>query len=231
MDIEYFQSVLPPSFQSSLPSRDWVSDVSIGRQGILSASYDGSATLWSLNSEQIAKASHDLPVLSACISQNHLISGGMDRRIQIQSLNHDSAQYSFEYHQAPVSTLRANPHAAEHASFLSGSWDGGIALWSTNPDFETKQTQSSTSSGPAKKRRKMPDTSLKGLRPVHALSPSNPTTSATVCRAIFDKTNAARAWSAGADHAVRSWDLELGIAVQSRVSGLREFFPTLSCSW
>lgn len=220
--MEYFQSVLPPSFQSSLPAKDWVSDVSITSQGILSASYDGTATLWSTSGQQLAQVSHDLPVLSACIAGDRLISGGMDRRIQVHTLPSEGqeaaqTQYSFEHHRAPVASLRASPHASTHPRFLSSSWDGGLALWSVDPALETRETSSSSSG--SKKRRKVQHATahLKGLRPLQVLAQPDASTSASVNRALFDKTTDSRAWSAGADHALRSWDLELAAVTQSRV--------------
>lgn len=210
-----------------------MSDVSIHPQCILSASYDGTATLWSTSSQQLAQVSHDLPVLSACIAGKYLVSGGMDRRIQIHTLptpdvSQPQLQYSFEWHQAPIASLRANPHSADTPRFLSSSWDGAIALWAVDSALETKDVTSG-SQVPSKKRRKTQSattSSTKALRPLHILAqPEASSSSPAVNRAVFDKTSASKAWSAGADHALRSWDLELAMATQSRVRSYSFFFP------
>lgn len=155
-----------------------------------------------------------------------LVSGGMDRRIQIHTVPADPTasqhlDYSFEYHQAPISSLRASPHSA--SNFLSSSWDGALALWSIDAAYETKDASSSQASGPSsKKRRKTAQDGStfpsKALRPQQVLINNDSANGSTIHRALFDRAHQNRAWSASADHSVKCWDLEHGLSTQSRVS-------------
>ncbi|SCV67941.1 BQ2448_62 [Microbotryum intermedium] len=94
LEIEYLPSTLPPQLESTIPSQDWVSDISLGVNGtILTSSYAGTLSCFSTldPSSSITFHGHDLSVLSCCYVHNPaghsslrtesgwVASGGMDR--------------------------------------------------------------------------------------------------------------------------------------------------------
>ncbi|SGY37649.1 BQ5605_C003g01851 [Microbotryum silenes-dioicae] len=115
LEIEYLPSTLPPQLESTIPSQDWVSDISLGVNGsvviwtllrnlsdqkaILTSSYAGTLSYIStLNpSNPLTFHGHDLSVLSCCYVHNPagqlssraesgwIASGGMDRVARVWS--------------------------------------------------------------------------------------------------------------------------------------------------
>ncbi|KDE06923.1 hypothetical protein MVLG_02810 [Microbotryum lychnidis-dioicae p1A1 Lamole] len=100
LEIEYLPSTLPPQLESTIPSQDWVSDISLGVNGaILTSSYAGTLSYISTldPSNPLTFHGHDLPVLSCCYVHNPagqsssraesgwIASGGMDRVARVWS--------------------------------------------------------------------------------------------------------------------------------------------------
>jgi ribosome biogenesis protein YTM1 len=152
----------------------------------------------------------------------------MDRVIRVNRLSaavedeeaqrNASLAYLLPLHSQPVASVRSSPHSS--TGLLSASWDGLVALWSLTAAYEgaADDDVDVASSARARKKRKTAGASnghagATRLAPVHVLQGHV----GQVGRAIFDREDAKRAYSAGWDHSVRSWDLEVGGQTSTRV--------------
>ena len=209
LELEYFQSVLPPKHAATLPTQDWVNDVQIKGDTYLSACYDGSVSLFTSSATAPTTIqTSSLPTLSACFVQDRIASAGMDRVIRIHSsINADAkVQYSLATHTGPISSVRSSK-----GKILSASWDGLVALWTLD---EAYKTDSVIEERGKKRRKKAPVGEGITLGPSQVMRGHKD----TVSKAIFDRTEEGKAYSVGQDHTVRTWDLETGVQSDLRVS-------------
>ncbi|GAA5894528.1 hypothetical protein JCM8208_006265 [Rhodotorula glutinis] len=243
LEVEFLPSTLPPQLESTLPSEDWVSDVSIAVRGsILTASYAGTL---SLQSNDLARGTnltftgHDLSALSATYvpvplgsdDKRWVASGGMDRvgRVwdySIPPLSLDAEPtvpaptclYTLSLHQAPISSVRSRPlplastSATPAPHLLTAGWDGLIGLWDLTPGVN--EGEADLEGADRKKKRRRQSTTIVNKAPSAVLRGHT----GKISRALFDRSDVTKAYSAGWDHTVRSWDLSVGEETSSKTS-------------
>ncbi|TFY57360.1 hypothetical protein EVJ58_g7071 [Rhodofomes roseus] len=146
LEIEYFESVMPPQKMSTLPHEDWVSSVSCQLPGYLfTASYDGTIRTFDYSQKLLHSAAiHTAPTTSICLvpsssSSKHFIASAshdLTARLTTLSLPSDSSKpvesqtvTSLHLHTAPLASISAN---ASGSHLLTASWDGLIGVWDTS---------------------------------------------------------------------------------------------------
>lgn len=201
-------------------------------RAILTSSYAGTLSLHQPTSYpqgDLTFAGHDQSVLSTCYVPHPLgsqteawvASGGMDRVGRVWSYAVPSASdllngtpvdlpktvYTLSLHQAPIASVRARPLPLDRSTptasphVLTAGWDGVVGVWDLTPGVNEGEPQEDGSQ--RKKRRKQAPGTVINKSPVSVLTGHQ----GKVSRAIFDRTTAETAYSAGWDHTVRSWDL------------------------
>lgn len=213
------------------------------RRAILTSSYAGTLSLHSSHlATDLTFAGHDLSALSACYvphplgSTTHgwIASGGMDRVGRVWQydlptpesalLNPDvpaplpSTLYTLNLHTAPISSVRsralplsgATATASPH--LLTAGWDGVVGVWDLTPGVN--EGEPTEEGAPKRKRRKQAPGTVIAKSPVSVLLGHT----GKVSRAIFDRTDAAVAYSAGWDHTVRQWDLSVAAEATAKTS-------------
>ncbi|WVQ69070.1 ribosome biogenesis protein YTM1 [Kwoniella botswanensis] len=156
IDVEYVRSTLPPQEVGRVEVEDWVSGLSLSRNGyILLSSYLSHLQILPLSSASTSSALYTLPLptslgATCCTwispsSQDKdilLAAGGVDRLTHvytIPSLSPDNTTaprelYTLHGHTGPVSSIVASSSGQE---LISGSWDGDINFYvlpSTEPE-------------------------------------------------------------------------------------------------
>ncbi|BGP15196.1 hypothetical protein JCM10213_000854 [Rhodosporidiobolus nylandii] len=241
LDVEFLPSTLPPQLESTQPSEDWVSDVSVAVRGaLLTASYAGTLSLQAADlPSSLTFAGHDQSVLSACYvphplgseEKRWIASGGMDRvgrvweyTVPPLSLTSETpvpapqTLYTLSLHQAPISSVRSRPlpstSTAPTASphLLTAGWDGLVGLWDLSPGVN--EGDALEEDGDRKKKRRRQSTTVVNKTPLTVLQGHV----GKVSRAVFDRNDVTKAYSAGWDHSVRSWDLSIGAETSSKTS-------------
>lgn len=200
----------------------------------LTGCYNATVSLFSTTGQRQATITgHSQPVLSTCWlgdSEDLIASGGMDRIIRVNRLSSPAAldattieepqrtaalTYLLPLHSQPVSSVRSSSLPSTAPRLLSAGWDGLVALWSLSSAYEG--ATAGEEEVRAKKKRKTaarPDeTGAKKLAAVHVLQGHT----GQVARAVFDREEVRKAYSAGWDHSVRTWDLEAGSQLSTRV--------------
>ncbi|ORY59879.1 ribosome biogenesis protein YTM1 [Leucosporidium creatinivorum] len=251
LEIEYLPSTLPPQLESTLPSEDWVSDVSLAIRGaVLTSSYAGTLSLHSSAlpaPSNITFSGHDQSALSACYVPHPLgaegkqwvASGGMDRLGRVWeystpsiSLTNPTTElpvpttlYTLNLHTAPISSVRSRtlpltstPTASPH--LLTAGWDGIVGVWDLTPGVNEGEPQEDGSERKKKRRKQAPGTMKLTLPLFCSQTPVSVLRGHTgkVSRALFDRTDADKAYSAGWDHTVRSWDLSVASETNVKTS-------------
>ncbi|KAH7921924.1 ribosome biogenesis protein YTM1 [Leucogyrophana mollusca] len=235
LEIEYFESVLPPQRMSSLPHEDWVSSISSQiPQHILTASYDGHIRLFDYSQSLLVDVpAHGAAITSACpvpsssqdaessvvASASHDLTARLTR-ISLSPSTSASPRFhslaSLHLHTLPLSSISPNTTGTH---LLTASWDGLIGLWDTNiPDNDDPVPLSllpdSHSDQPKKKRKVTASTDAKRKVPLSIFkSHTN-----RVSKALFspDSGNGnGKAYSCGFDSTVRTWDVEMGVCVDT----------------
>ncbi|KAK4052246.1 ribosome biogenesis protein ytm1 [Microbotryomycetes sp. JL221] len=241
LEIEYLPSTLPPQLDSTLPSQDWVSDVSLAvKDSILSASYAGTLSLVSPNLPTSASPltfnGHDQSVLSctyvshplASAGKQWVASGGMDRIARVWEYDSSPSAttvtpqtlYTLPLHSGPISSVRARPTGITSTTsphILTAGWDGVIGVWNLTPGINEGQLDDADEfkedgQGRKKKRRKQQTTEIKSKSAVNVLRGHQ----GKISSAIFDSASNNTVYSTGWDHTVRSWDLETGVETASK---------------
>ncbi|BGP54826.1 hypothetical protein JCM8202_003333 [Rhodotorula sphaerocarpa] len=243
LEVEFLPSTLPPQLESTTPSEDWVSDISLAVRGaVLTASYAGTLSLQHNDlppPSTLSFSGHDLSVLSACYVPHPLgsedkrwvASGGMDRvgrvwEYSIPPLSLEtpaevpapSTLYTLSLHQAPISSVRSRPLPSSSTAsttaphLLTAGWDGLIGLWDLTPGVN--EGEADLEGADRKKKRRRQSTMVVNKTPMAALRGHT----GKISRAVFDRADATKAFSAGWDHTVRSWDLSIGAETSSKVS-------------
>ncbi|KAG9307915.1 WD40-repeat-containing domain protein [Chiua virens] len=231
LEIEYFESILPPQRVTTLPHEDWVSSISCRiSKHFLTASYDGHIRLFNYAQEPVRDISaHQAPISSVCVVPHSELT---DESVLIASASHDltasltrvslvpdaspSSQTlaSLHLHTSPLSSV-ASDHTGSH--LLTASWDHLIGVWDTTipTQDEVAPTSDPASSSDRTKRRKIAN----GADQERAKR-KGPTTvlkshTARVSKAAFLPGSNKRAYSCGFDSTVRSWDVALGACVDT----------------
>ncbi|GAA5958116.1 hypothetical protein JCM21900_002916 [Sporobolomyces salmonicolor] len=243
LEVEFLPSTLPPQLESTLPSEDWVSDVSVSVRGaILTASYAGTLSLQSSAlppPSTLTFVGHDLSALSATYvphplgseDKHWIASGGLDRvgrvweyTIPPLSLTAETAPpapttiHTLSLHQAPISSVRSRPLPLSSTTptssphLLTASWDGLIGVWDLTPGVN--EGDADLEGADRKKKRRRQSTTVVNKSPVSVLRGHTN----KVSRAVFDRNDVTKAYSAGWDHTVRSWDLSIGAESSSKTS-------------
>ncbi|BGP39129.1 ribosome bioproteinsis protein ytm1 [Rhodotorula kratochvilovae] len=243
LEVEFLPSTLPPQLESTLPSEDWVSDVSVAVRGaILTASYAGTLSLQSNDlpaGTSLTFVGHDLSALSTTYvpvplgseDKRWVASGGLDRvgrvwEYSIPPLSLDAEPtvpaptclYTLSLHQAPISSVRSRPlpltsttpTSAPH--LLTAGWDGLIGLWDLTPGANEGEVE--LEGADRKKKRRRQSTTVVNKSPSAVLRGHT----GKISRAVFDRSDMTKAYSAGWDHSVRSWDLSVGEETSSKTS-------------
>ncbi|KAG1768606.1 ribosome biogenesis protein YTM1 [Suillus placidus] len=224
LEIEYFESVMPPQRMSELPHEDWVSSVSCQiPQHFVTASYDGHLRLFDYSRNPLLDISvHQAPITSVCVLPSPLAE--TDSRI-LASSSHDltacltrislgsegpsaSTVASLHLHTSPLSSISTD---ASGSHLLTSSWDGLIGVWDTSipNDHQVHLDRGDD----RKKRRKTAPENIKRKTPIAVLKSHT----ARVSKALFAAGEHAKgkAYSCGFDSTVRSWDVESGVCINT----------------
>ncbi|KAF7795722.1 hypothetical protein EIP86_006887 [Pleurotus ostreatoroseus] len=237
LEIEYFESVMPPQKITSLPHEDWVSSVSCREKGcFVTASYDGAlrifdysqallqsvpvheAALTSVeivpcqetgeNSRVIATASHDL---TARLTRVPLSATSSETSAQVLA--------SLHLHTAPLTSVASN---ASGSHLLTASVDGLIGFWDTTvPEKDDVPPEDVHSGSDRKKRRRLDDGEIRTKRkaPLAVLKSHT----AQVSKAAFLQGKSENALSVGLDSTVRTWDTEHGVCTHTITASSKPF--------
>ncbi|OBZ77049.1 Ribosome biogenesis protein YTM1 [Grifola frondosa] len=241
LEIEYFESVMPPQRMSTLPHEDWVSSISCQIAGyFLTACYDGNIRAFDYSQKLLQTIpTHNAPVSSICIiptpsapSESHLIASAshdLTARITRLTLTPDSSTASppqtlasLHLHTAPLSSISANSSGTH---VLTSSWDGLIGVWNTSiPTIDEVPLDDTQAGAERKRRRKMGDGDdaprPRRKAPAAVLKSHTARVSKVVFgRAEQDKT----AYSCGFDSTVRVWDVENEICTNTITASSKPF--------
>ncbi|EJD01960.1 WD40 repeat-like protein [Fomitiporia mediterranea MF3/22] len=229
LEIEYVESLLPPTRIAGMPHDDWVSDVSCGMQGhFVTANYDGLLRVFDSSQSLVHTISgHNAAVTSVCTisstpdglgRSNDVIvaSASHDRTARLTSYNPDSktsrALASLHLHTSPISSILSSPDG-EH--LLTAGWDNLIGLWDSKVPSSDETDASSTDEPKSRKRRRL--ATGNGSSEAKRKAPSAVLKSHTgrVTAAIFSSTDGKRAYSASLDATVRTWDIDTEICLHT----------------
>ncbi|KAH8105085.1 ribosome biogenesis protein YTM1 [Cristinia sonorae] len=236
LEIEYFESVMPPQKMSSLPHEEWVSAVTCQVPGyFLTAAYDGQIRVFDYSQKLVQTIPiHDAPATSLTVvgqastdSDSFLIASAshdLTARITRTTLAEDgsgkpSAQTlaSLHLHTAPIASI-ASTSSGSH--LLTASWDNLIGVWDT---IIPAADEVPVEDGPErKKRRKNADDNASKPKRKAPLSVLKSHT-ARVSKAIFAPASNSRAYSAGFDSTVRTWDVENAVCTDTITASSKPF--------
>ncbi|KAI1783158.1 WD40 repeat-like protein [Ganoderma leucocontextum] len=233
LEIEYFESVMPPQRMSSLPHEDWVSSISCQIPGyFLTASYDGAVRVFDYSQKLLHTVSaHTAPVSSIAVVPSHdshlIASASHDltahlTRIDLSPIAGPSKAQtlaSLHLHTAPLSSVAAN---ASGSHILTSSWDGLIGLWDTSiPTADEVPADETAGGGDRKKRRKVTEDS-EAVRPKRkAPAAVLKSHTARISRVVFGRDGSA--YSCGFDSTVRTWDVENGVCAATITASSKPF--------
>ncbi|KAG8219133.1 WD40-repeat-containing domain protein, partial [Butyriboletus roseoflavus] len=231
LEIEYFESVLPPQRMTTLPHEDWVSSISCRiSQHFLTGSYDGHIRLFDYAQQLVRDVpAHQAPITSVCVVPSF---GSTDESVVIASTSHDltasltrisllpdaspSSQTlaSLHLHTSPLSSISSD-HTGSH--LLTASWDHLIGFWDTTipAQDEVEPTSDLASSSERKKRRKIASEADQGHAKRKAPTTVLKSHTARVSKADFAPGSIERAYSCGFDSTVRTWDVESGVCMDT----------------
>ncbi|KAI0717822.1 WD40 repeat-like protein [Cerioporus squamosus] len=239
LEIEYFESVMPPQRMSTLPHEDWVSSISCQLPGyFLTASYDGAIRIFDYSQQLLhTSAPHSAPVSSICLvpepsraaddGSHFVASASQDltaclTRIALSPSSPNPKSHtlaSLHLHTAPVSSVSASPSGAH---LLTSSWDGLIGLWDTS--IPAAHEVPADELAERKKRRKLAqEDGAEAPRPKRkAPAAVLKSHTARVSRAVFGP-GASLAYSCGFDSTVRTWDVENGVCTSTITASSKPF--------
>ncbi|KAL5478615.1 YTM1_2 [Sanghuangporus weigelae] len=228
LEIEYVESLLPPSRLAGIPHDDWVSGVSLGIQGhFVSTSYDGLVRVFDQSQILVhALSGHTGPVTSVSVlsgSQNSdeviLASSSHDTTARLVSYNTvtktSQALASLHLHSSPVSSISSSSSGTH---LLTAGWDSLIGVWDTHIPPSDEVDLPSVDEGKNRKRRRIANggddtASPKRKTPLSVLKSHT----SRVAAALFSSTDEKQAYSASLDSSIRKWDIEVGICLHSQI--------------
>ena len=202
LDIEYVQSIVPPSHNKSFPHRDWISDVAIHEGFVLTSGYDGRAIVWNYEGEQVYCSPAEARSLKcvAWAGQAGFLAGGMDRNIRLWNVDAGQliCQVEFKGHTEQVDSLDCNPSG----KVLSAGADGLVGLWDIVSAREANKEESVTSAESNKKKRRI-IANMPNVKPLVMLEGH----SLPVSDVMFDRKDETIGYSVGWDTTLRTWHL------------------------
>ncbi|KAH0825813.1 WD40-repeat-containing domain protein [Lanmaoa asiatica] len=231
VEIEYFESVLPPQRITKLPHEDWVSSISCRiSQHFLTASYDGHIRLFDYAQQLVRDVSaHQAPITSVCVvpsrastdesvliaSASHDLTGSLTRVSLIPDVSPSfQTLASLHLHTSPLTSITSD-HTGSH--LLTASRDHLIGFWDTAipAHDEVGPTSELTSPFDRKKRRKIASEAEEPREKRKAPTTVLKSHTARVSKAKFAPGSNERAYSCGFDSTVRTWDVESGVCVDT----------------
>ncbi|KAI0001690.1 WD40-repeat-containing domain protein [Russula vinacea] len=216
LEVEYIESVMPPTKLAALPHEEWVSSISCSVPGhFITGSYDGALRVFDRGQTLFHTAPfHAAPITSFAIvpSQQAAPTDDDDDRLLVVTASHDrTAQISrvsldgtrtasmplatLHLHDAPVADVASSQ---DGKNILTAGWDGLIGLWSAEIPEKTR----SRSRRRSRRRNAKSGGSAKRRGSVKTKAPS------ACCARIRRVWNAV---SCGFDSTVRTWDVERGL--------------------
>ncbi|TCD62051.1 ribosome bioproteinsis protein ytm1 [Steccherinum ochraceum] len=238
LEIEYFESVMPPQKMSSIPHEEWVSAVSCQVPGyFVTAAYDGQVRIFDYSQQLLRTIPiHDASATSVVVigqpsaSAEHnsylIASASHDMTARITKTpfgGSDSDEQSavtlasLHLHTAPIASIASNLPGSH---LLTASWDNLIGIWDTI--IPSADEVPADDAPERKKRRKNADNSAskpKRKAPIGVLKSHT----ARVSKAIFSPTASNKAFSVGFDSTVRTWDVENAVCTDTITASSKPF--------
>ncbi|KAI8802622.1 WD40-repeat-containing domain protein [Cladochytrium replicatum] len=205
LDVEYVDSVLPPTPAASFVHDDWISGIAVHRESslILTGTYDGLARLWTRSGDVALSfqgvhesAVKDVALIAEDEHRGTCFTASMDQNAIEWTFDTKTKSVEpilrFEGHQGSVESLSLN---VDENMLATASCDGTVKVWSiSTEDVDDVEVQTDN-----KKRRKVEKTipNAKQLLSFDAHSGG----------ALSVDFSATHMYSGGSDHAVRCWDI------------------------
>ncbi|KLO17794.1 WD40 repeat-like protein [Schizopora paradoxa] len=228
LELEYVESLMPPSHLSSIPHDDWVSSVSCRIDGrFVTGSYDGQVRLFDSSQKLVHSFSaHEAPLTSMKVLQRGqddvvIATASQDTTARLTSLSYSSSPSSktlasLHLHTNTISSISASSSGTH---LLTGSWDSLIGIWDTSipeadqvPTDDRKKRRKVNENGDAP-RRKGPVGIMKGH-------------TGRITSVEFSDDDK-YAFSAGLDSSIRCWDVENEICIGSVIASTKPFLSIL----
>ncbi|KAG8807261.1 ribosome biogenesis protein ytm1, partial [Serendipita sp. 399] len=221
LEIEYFESLMPPKLLTAFAGEEWVGEVNCQIKGyILTASYDSVVRIYDHAQTLLGTVEgHSGPVSTACWipgfnpdSPQGVVTGSHDGTVRITPIQdiasmptHEEllATASLRLHTSPLSSVAASTNGSH---ILTAGWDGLLGLFTTQIP-EEDEVFDDQEPVPRKKRRRVEtnDHQPKRKTPVHVLRSHT----SKVTRGLFNK-NEKDGYSCSLDSTIRTWDIEIG---------------------
>ena len=240
INLQYVRSLIPPLYEASFEHDDWVSSVDVlsgsspagrwaratvvaGQERILSGSYDGLLRVWNKSGQIIATSAsasaggHTASIKCAkFISPTQIASSAMDRTIRIWKYTEAEDHFSAELkptlelygHKGYIYTIAV--HGPSNR-ILSAAADNTIGIWTT---VKSAAPEAVTTLLPIKRGKAGPSTSTPQRGPLSFITAHT----APVQAVIFNPLDPTVAYSASADHTVRTFDLTTSSLVDTRTT-------------
>ncbi|KAI0308141.1 WD40-repeat-containing domain protein [Multifurca ochricompacta] len=221
LEIEYIESVMPPTRLAALPHEEWVSSISCSVPG---QSLPHELIRWYIPHIDRAQTLlhtapwHPAPITSFTIVSSNKASSEQD--VLVVTASHDrTAQISraslngtettstplatLHLHDAPIADVASNQSGNR---ILTAGWDGLIGLWSSSiPEIDEVPLEAIAAPERKKRRKVQEDGSVKTKAPSAVLRSHTARVSAVKFSSADD------AVSCGFDSTIRTWDVERGL--------------------
>ncbi|KAH8548870.1 WD40-repeat-containing domain protein [Umbelopsis sp. PMI_123] len=221
IDIEYVESMLPPTPISAFQHDDWISSVKgqHSSQLFLTGSYDSMVRLWNMSGECVATldghADAVKSVAFGAATENEAVvfSSSLDQTVMAWEYSLVDSSYRVLYqcrgHKGSVEAVAVDQSKTQ---FATASADSTVKVWATiDPSEEESIDYLDTKN---KKRRKTSNTENHKIKTFCQTLNGHvgPVTSVT-----FDNKDSNVVYTGGWDHSIRSWDVEQQINVTTKV--------------
>ena len=236
LTLQYVRSLIPPVYQASFEHDDWVSGVDVMGQRAVSSSYDGVIRVWTPSGESIAaggKSEGGHSRRADCVkwlSEKQLVSAGLDFKMVVwdYSEGEDGSSGKLKASMELYGHEKKWNSIAVHGSsgrILSASSDGKIGLWSSSKRTAPQADPQHLPSTYSNKKTKISEAANTAQRgPLTMISvtddPYDPVTAA-----MFHPHDSTVAYTASADHTVKTIDL----TTQKEVNRLTTMHP-ITCA-